>query len=397
MADPEELYRKLMLPLALMKMAQGVMTPAPFGQSQFGQIAGGISGGAGTYMDMLDQQMKRQRELAQEKRQGSQEARQQESHALEIDLWKEPTTTKEFTGFNEQPTSLPTLGLGLGAGIPPLQTRPLDVKTATIPGGLKREAVETGIAKEKAETAKLLRPEKPEKGKYQIGELVPVKIGSDIVTKQVTGFNPDDSPIFKTFAIAPAKTTLSIENLTRPTQTGLEKDIIEGTQKVMELGEIERLYNPLYLQYKGGALSAIQKQGDKIGIGGITGTKFLANRSAFIAQSKQFSNTYRKFVTGTAAGEKEQAEILKAIPDIESDSPTQFKAKLKQTKYWATKLNNWHKYTRTMGLSISETPEEADKAQKLMPKRLTPSGATGIEDLSGKTVEELVNMLSGAE
>lgn len=313
--------------------------------------------------------------------------------------------------FGIQPTTIPPIETTIPQPSPMggfLEKQGLPPETESIIRTLGREKFPTDIFKPKEEklyeigagetlvtpTGEVKYKGAP-KGKYEIGELIPVKVGENIVTKQVTGFDQLGMPTFSDYAKAPAKTTLSIEGLTKPTQTQLEEGIIEGEKRIMGLNETEKLFNSAFLEYKGKAISEVQKFADKLGLG--TGTEFLQKRSAWMTQAKQEFLVYRKWVTGVAGGEKEYAEIAKAFPDPERNSPAEFMANLKQTKKWAAKLNNWLKYTRTIGLSITETPEEAEKAAKLMPKRLAPPGKTTIEDLSGKSVEELLEMFKGTE
>lgn len=160
----DEFYRKYALPMALMQMAQGVLQPAPRGGSPFGQIAGGIMGGAGTYMEMLSQQAQsqRQQELLRmqrerEKREQAQAQIGQEKWDIEKKGWAEPTTTRTFTGAEEPPVSMPSVG----QGITPLQFRPYGVETTTTPGGILRQEKEADVAYKKVQTGKALAGEKP--------------------------------------------------------------------------------------------------------------------------------------------------------------------------------------------------------------------------------------------
>ena len=227
--------------------------------------------------------------------------------------------------------------------------------------------------------------------KYKVGELVQVKEGTNIVTKQVTGVDSSTGmPVFKDYSKASAKTTIAIEGLTRTSEAKLEDDIMESEKKLMSLNEIESLYDPSFLEYKGQGIAVAQKFADKLGLK--TGTEYLQKRAAFVVQSKGTLLLHRKFITGVAGGEKEFAEIARTFPDPDTNSPAQFKANLKQTQKWTKKLINWLKYTRTMGLSITETPEEKAAAEKLMPKRLAPKGQSA-GDLSSMSQEELFELL----
>jgi len=157
----DEFYKKWALPMTLMQMAKGVLTPAPVGGSPFAQIAGGISGGANSYMQMMNQRLQEQRLNQYMQIQKKQEERQEKQWALKEKQWAEPTKERTFTGFGEGKPSVSTPALtGLGAGTLPLQYQDYGVETTTTPGGSAWEGQQADIAYKKAQTAKAMRPEK---------------------------------------------------------------------------------------------------------------------------------------------------------------------------------------------------------------------------------------------
>ena len=169
--------------------------------------------------------------------------------------------------------------------------------------------------------------------------------------------------------------------ITKATQTELEKSQMDAEQNIMSFNEIERLFKPEFLTYKGQGTAMAQKYAEKLGVG--TPTKFLQKRTAWMQQAKSAFLAYRKWVTGVAGGEKEMVEIAKSFPDPENNSPTEFMSNLKQARSWRRKVLNWTQYTRARGLSIGETPEDTKRAKVV-------SG--GLEELNDA---ELLEMLEG--
>lgn len=61
--------------------------------------------------------------------------------------------------------------------------------------------------------------------------------------------------------------------------------------------------------------------------------------ATFEASNKQFFNSYKKFVTGTAASDKELEDLLQSVPNVK-DSPWAYQAKLSKMKSNVEMLRN---------------------------------------------------------
>ncbi len=143
--------------------------------------------------------------------------------------------------------------------------------------------------------------------------------------------------------------------VSKPTGTAIEKEIISAQKTIGQLNEAEKLFQPDFLT-RGGKLKAFtETQADKLGFE--SKSDFLKERSAWLTQSKQAFLAYRKWVTGVAGGEKEMADIAKAFPDPDNNSPKQYVANLEQTRKWGRALTRWLQETKANGLSIGETRE----------------------------------------
>jgi hypothetical protein len=162
--------------------------------------------------------------------------------------------------------------------------------------------------------------------------------------------NPSD---IRTNAPAPkAGAEVSID-LTPRTKSTIENQLLELDKNIAGFNEMERLFEPEFLTRPGELKAFTQKQLDKLGIK--TKTDFLVKRARFINQSKERFLAYRKWVTGVAGGEKEFAEIAKAFPDVERNSPAEFTSNLEQSRRWARIVRKWLAETRQRGFSLTDT------------------------------------------
>ena len=157
----------------------------------------------------------------------------------------------------------------------------------------------------------------------------------------------------------PSKTGTDVTvNLGTSTKTKIEQDIIEGDFKIESFNEIEKLFKDDYLTYKGQTQAAYEKYAEKLGIP--VDTDYLANRTQWKQEAMTTFLAWRKWVTGVAGGEKEMREIAKSFPDPQRNSPTEFRANLKQARKTTIKLRNRLIMFRSIGIE-NPTKEQLSK------------------------------------
>ncbi len=140
--------------------------------------------------------------------------------------------------------------------------------------------------------------------------------------------------------------------LQKPTQTKIEQDIIELDTTMAELNTINEQINDDYFTFKGKGKAYFTALAEKLEIPvGAAHQQFLSDRAKFFADSKRVFLKFRKFITGVAGGIEEFREIAKATIDPESDSPTQFKAKMKSMRENVARTRNVLMAIRNSGLN----------------------------------------------
>jgi hypothetical protein len=125
---------------------------------------------------------------------------------------------------------------------------------------------------------------------------------------------------------------------------------------------------------------------------GIPGdTDYLANRTQWKQEAMTTFLAWRKWVTGVAGGEKEMREIAKSFPDPQRNSPTEFKANLKQARKTTIKLRNRLIMFRSIGIE-NPTKEQLSK----YPIEHVPDVLAGDEgDSRGSGVTVDINTADG--
>jgi hypothetical protein len=188
----------------------------------------------------------------------------------------------------------------------------------------------------------------------------------------------------------PSKTGTDVTvNLGTSTKTKIEQDIIEGDFKIESFNEIEKLFKDDYLTYKGQTQAAYEKYAEKLGIP--VDTDYLANRTQWKQEAMTTFLAWRKWVTGVAGGEKEMREIAKSFPDPQRNSPTEFRANLKQARKTTIKLRNRLIMFRSIGIE-NPTKEQLSK----YPIEHVPDVLAGDEgDSRGSGVTVDINTADG--
>ena len=131
---------------------------------------------------------------------------------------------------------------------------------------------------------------------------------------------------------------VNVDTMQKSTAGDLEASLTGAINSMANMESVMRSYDPEYLTYGAKAKGWIQGMGEKLegvpGAGLLTSQKnrqLLGKMSDWKMQASQFWNQYRKDITGAAAGFKELQWIASAVPNPETDSPTQFEAKARAT------------------------------------------------------------------
>ena len=143
-------------------------------------------------------------------------------------------------------------------------------------------------------------------------------------------------------------------NMERATKTDLEKNIVETQTQIDAFNEIEKMFQDDYITYKGQIKAGAEKIGEKAGIFKPSG--WLTKRQLWYQTAKEKFLAYRKWVTGVAGGEKELMEIAKSYPDPDNNSPTEYRANLKQARINAIRLQK--RYQMFLSQGIVPTKEQ---------------------------------------
>lgn len=141
--------------------------------------------------------------------------------------------------------------------------------------------------------------------------------------------------------------TIEYSPLTKASETDAQKNLVSDQNLLKQFDKIEKNYDPSYFTYANQAGAKVSKESEKlqgvpiIGQGSevladsLTGmnkedrSKFLEKRASYMNSIDQVFNTYRKEITGAAAGEKE-LDMLKASFLNGDMSPSEFKGALGQ-------------------------------------------------------------------
>lgn len=152
---------------------------------------------------------------------------------------------------------------------------------------------------------------------------------------------------------------IEYQPLTKASETEAQKTLTSDKSLLNQFDKIEKNYDPSYFTYVNQAGAKVSKESEKlqgvpiIGQGSevlansLTGmskeerAKFLEKRASYMNSIDQVFNTYRKEITGAAAGEKE-LDMLKASFLNGDMAPSEFKGALEQvvSKYKSDALQN---------------------------------------------------------
>lgn len=130
--------------------------------------------------------------------------------------------------------------------------------------------------------------------------------------------------------------------LTSSNTTKAQAATMESAAQIQSLIDIKKAYKPEFLTYGSQAENAVTSTGEKLGISLSPEQKQdLREKRVFGSRVKQAFNTYKKLITGAAAGEREIKDLEESFLNSNL-SPTQFEAQLDDLIYQsalAVKLN----------------------------------------------------------
>jgi len=179
-------------------------------------------------------------------------------------------------------------------------------------------------------------------------------------------------------------TTIYTGAVEKSTRGQIEKDVIDLQTTLGELDQINKDYNDDFFTYRGRGKAYFTALAEKAEVPvGQAAKDFLSAKTKFFADAKRVFLKFRKFITGVAGGIEEFKEIAKATIDPESDSPTQFKAKMTSMRDNALRVSNLLLAIRNSGL------DETDKSVFRDTLSIIPFDSIPLEVNENITLESL--------
>lgn len=153
------------------------------------------------------------------------------------------------------------------------------------------------------------------------------------------------------------QTNVPVGDMSKPTQTAIEKKILALNDAEDKLNSIEASFNPDILTYKGQVKNWFSVTSEKLGREMSEEEKASVQAATqFRTEINRFFNDYRKEITGAAASVKE-LDRLKASMFNENNSPTEFKAAFSSFRAGVKRTKSLYAEMLKSGL----TPEQAQK------------------------------------
>jgi len=211
-----------------------------------------------------------------------------------------------------------------------------------------------------------------------------------IGTGEVTSiFDPETGQITPTIhpssRVPSTSVTVQTGDVEKSTKGQIEKDVIDLQTTLGELNQINKDYNEDFFTYRGRGKAYLTALAEKAEIPVGEATKqFLSQKTKFFADAKRVFLKFRKFITGVAGGIEEFKEIAKATIDPESDSPTQFQAKMTSMRDNAIRVSNLLLAIRNSGL------DDKDKTVLKDVLSLVPFDSIPLKVDENITLESLV-------
>lgn len=145
------------------------------------------------------------------------------------------------------------------------------------------------------------------------------------------------------------KLDVNIPALQKSTAGFLEREIVDLDRASVLVNRSLETLQDSFLTYGGKLQAGMERVGEKAGMA--VDTEFLRARSTWMATAQRNLLDYRHKITGVAGKPEEYADIAKAAPDPERNSPTEFRAKATELVRIGNKLMNRYKIFLFSGIT----------------------------------------------
>lgn len=206
--------------------------------------------------------------------------------------------------------------------------------------------IQADIGKTEAETAALQAPAAPKESKFsllefqnaraqKLAELAALPEGADssLVIKEIDELNRN---IDKLGSPTPGKTEFDVKG-TRPTKKTIQdvQESLGNTEAALgRIRTIEQQFDPSFLTFMGKWKQGLRGLQDMAGVEMSREERAGFIRHVAFKQSAVSNlNLYIKEITGAQMSEPEANRLRKAVPDAETDSPEEFRAKMIQSRF----------------------------------------------------------------
>lgn len=154
---------------------------------------------------------------------------------------------------------------------------------------------------------------------------------------------------------------------TTSNQTGIQKGILEAESALRDLSGIADYHSDEFLTNVGRIKASAGSFLDKMDLNTLSLADFNAQRTKFANATNQFFNSYRKEITGAAAGEKEMEDIKNSILNDEL-GPRAFKSAFEQFFEKAEANLNAKREAAREGINVSPQQQGSLSTDELVNK-----------------------------
>ena len=139
---------------------------------------------------------------------------------------------------------------------------------------------------------------------------------------------------------------------TKKTTDQLQKSLLSSNENLARIENMAGMFDPDYLTYQTKIEQGALKMAEKFGVDvGEQGREKITEISKFKRGAIENLNLYIKEITGAQMSEAEANRLRKAVPDAETDSPTEFKAKMDDAIVQLRKKQARHAYALENGIA----------------------------------------------
>ncbi len=174
-------------------------------------------------------------------------------------------------------------------------------------------------------------------------------------------------------------------DLPKGAKTAFTRSFVQRQQALDSLSQIEDLYEPEFLSFKGGISNTVADVMNKLDPA--KRDEFSQRRQAFLSAVGREFLTFRKWATGVAGGEKEMAEI-KSITFSDEDAPQAFEAKVDFARSLYRRLNARLAAALKVGIDPETNQEAFQEFIQVTPLDSIPNLQERGDTLSGMGYSE---------